>query len=169
MSFSMYDASAPVFVRGLGNLAVILGKGLEYAEAKEIDPARFLDARLSPDMFPLSRQVQIASDAVKNGMARLAAMDVPTFPDTETTFPELQERVANTMALMQTVTPRHMEGSEARVVKLKLRGEEAVFSGKTYLLNFVLPNFYFHISATYLILRQKGVELGKADYLGPIA
>jgi len=165
----MYDASAPVFIRALGNLATILDKGAAHADAKKIDPSVFLTARLSPDMFPLTRQVQIASDTVKNGAGRLAAIDLPSFPDTETSFPELQERIAKTIGFVQSVSQAQIEGSEARTITHKLRGQEVSFPGPVFLTNFVLPNLYFHVTTAYLILRHNGVELGKPDYLGPMA
>lgn len=164
----MYDASAPVFIRALGNLSAILAKGAAHAEAKKIDPSVFLTARLSPDMFPLTRQVQIASDAAKNGTGRLAAIDLPSFPDTETSFPELQERITKTINFVRSVPQARIEGSESRTITLKLRGQDMTFPGPIFLTNFVLPNLYFHVTTTYLILRHNNVDLGKPDYLGPL-
>jgi hypothetical protein len=169
MSFSMYDASAPVFIRALGNLSAILAKGAAHADAKKIDQSVFLTARLSPDMFPLTRQVQIASDTVKNGAGRLAAIDLPSFPDTETSFPELQERLTKTISFVQSITAAQIEDSEARTIALKLRGQEVTFPAPIFLTNFVLPNLYFHVTTAYLILRHNGVALGKPDYLGPMS
>lgn len=166
MSLSMYDASVPVFVRMLENLAAILKKAESHAEARKIDPAVLVGGRLAPDMFPLTRQVQIATDGAKGGAARLAGVEIPSYPDTETTFGELQERVAKTVAFLKSLPADQIEGSETRVITLKMRGVDASFPGQPYLLNFVLPNFYFHLAATYLILRHNGIELGKMDYLG---
>jgi hypothetical protein len=168
MTLSMYQASVPVLARGLENLAAILAKAAAHAEAKKIDPAVFLNARLAPDMFPLSRQVQIASDAAKACVARLAGIEVPGYPDTESTFPELQARIAKTVAFVKSATAAQIDGSEARTVTLKMRGEEVTFRGQDYLLNLALPNFYFHVTTAYDILRHNGVDLGKSDYLGRI-
>lgn len=168
MTLSMYQASVPVLARGLENLAAILAKAAAHAEAKKIDPAIFLNARLAPDMFPLSRQIQIASDAAKACVARLAGIEVPGYPDTESTFPELQARIAKTIAFVKSATAAQIDGSEARTVTLKMRGEEVTFRGQDYLLNLALPNFYFHVTTAYDILRHNGVDLGKSDYLGRI-
>lgn len=168
MSLSMYQASIPVFIRGLGNLSAILDKAATHAEAKKIDPSVFINARLAPDMYPLSRQVQIASDVAKGCAARLAGIEVPSYEDNETTFPELQARIAKTVAFMQSVSPSQIDGSEERPITLKLRGKEVSFLGQPYLLSFVLPNFYFHLTTTYAILRHNGLEIGKPDYIGGI-
>jgi uncharacterized protein len=166
MSLNMYQSSIPVFIRMLGNLSTILDKALAHAEAKKIDPSIFFNARLTLDMYPLSRQVQIATDMVKGCAARLADIDVPSYEDNETTFADLQARIAKTVAFLQSVSAEQINGSEERKVTLKLRGKEVNFIGQPYLLNFVLPNLYFHITTTYGILRHNGVELGKMDYLG---
>jgi uncharacterized protein len=166
MSLNMYQASIPVFIRMLGNLSTILDKTLAHAEAKKIDPSIFINARLTPDMYPLSRQVQIATDMVKGCAARLAGIDVPSYEDNETTFADLQARIAKTVAFLQSVSAEQINGSEERKVTLKLRGKEVNFIGQPYLLDFVLPNLYFHITTTYAILRHNGVEIGKMDYLG---
>jgi uncharacterized protein len=166
MSLDMYQASIPVFVRMLGNLSSILDKALTHAEAKKIDPAVFITGRLAPDMFPLSRQVQIATDMVKGCAARLAGVDVPSYEDNETTFADLQARIDKTVEFLQSVSAEQINGGEGRTVTLKIRGKEVNFQGQPYLLDFVLPNFYFHITATYAILRHNGVEIGKMDYLG---
>jgi len=166
MTLSMYQASVPVFLRGLENLATILAKGAAHAEAKKIDPAVFVNARLAPDMFALARQVQIAADAAKGCTARLAGAEVPSYQDTETTFPELQARVAKTIAFVKGFTAAQVDGSEERSVTLKIRGEDIKFRGQDYLFKLTLPNFYFHVTTTYDILRHNGVELGKMDYLG---
>jgi uncharacterized protein len=166
MSLDMYQASIPVFVRMLDNLSSILDKGAAFAEAKKIDPSVFITARLAPDMFPLSRQVQIATDMVKGCAARLAGLEVPSYEDNETTFTELQARIAKTVTFLQSVSAEQINGSEERTVTLKIRGKEIDFQGQPYLLHFVLPNLYFHITTTYAILRHNGVELGKMDFIG---
>ncbi|HZI07938.1 MAG TPA: DUF1993 domain-containing protein [Archangium sp.] len=166
MSLSMYQASIPVFIRMLGNLSAILDKAAAYAETKKIDPSVLINARLAPDMQPLSFQVQVASDMAKGCAARLAGIDAPSFPDTESTFPQLQERIAKTVAFLKTVTAEQVDGSEERDVVLKLRGQETRFKGQPYLLTFVLPNFFFHLTSAYAILRHNGLDIGKADFIG---
>lgn len=166
MSLTMYQASIPVFVRMLGNLSVILDKAAAHAEARKIDPAVFINARLAPDMFPLSRQVQIATDMVKGCAARLAGIEVPRYEDNETTFAELQARIAKTKAFLQSVSASQIDGSEDRQITLKFGSRELSFLGQSYLLDFVVPNFHFHLTTTYAILRHNGVEIGKMDYVG---
>jgi len=166
MSLSIYQISIPVFARALNNLAAILNKAAAHAEARKIDPSVLINYRLAPDMLPLSRQVQIASDTAKGCAARLAGVDVPSFADTETTFPELQERIDKTLAFLNTLTAEQIDGSESRTVTIQLRGKDVQFVGLAYLTSFVLPNLYFHVTTAYAILRHNGVELGKADYLG---
>jgi hypothetical protein len=162
----MYQASIPVFVRSLGVLSRILDKAAAHAEAKKIDPAVFINARLAPDMFALARQVQIACDAAKIGAARLAGVDAPSHPDTEATFPELQARIAKVVTFLQSIKAAQIDGSEERSITLKVRGKETSLQGQPYLLTWALPNFFFHVTTTYAILRHNGVELGKLDYLG---
>jgi hypothetical protein len=164
----MYQASVPVLVRGLEQLSNILSKAAAHAEAKKIDPGVFVNARLAPDMFALARQVQIASDGAKGCAARLAGAEVPSYADTETTFPELQARIAKTLAFVKGFTAAQIDGSEDRAVTLKLGGNEAKFTGTDYLFKLVLPNFFFHVTTAYDILRHNGVELGKPDYLGKL-
>lgn len=166
MSLTMYQASIPVFVRMLDNLSGILDKAAAHAEAKKIDPAIFVNARLAPDMFPLSRQVQIATDMVKGCAARLAGIEVPSYEDKETTFSELQARIAKTKAFIESVSASQIDGSEERKITLKFGSKELSFLGQAYLLDFVLPNFHFHLTTTYAILRHNGVEIGKKDYTG---
>jgi hypothetical protein len=166
MSLDMYQSSIPVFVRMLGNLSAILDKGAAHATAKNIDPSILINARLAADMYPLSRQVQIATDMVKGCAARLAGLEIPSYEDNEATFSELQERISKTMAYLQSFNADQINGSEERTVTLKIRGKEFCFLGQPYLLNFVLPNLYFHITTAYAILRHNGVEIGKLDYLG---
>jgi hypothetical protein len=166
MSLTMYQASIPVLIRMLGNLSSILDKATAHAEAKKIDPAVFINARLAPDMYPLNRQIQIATDMAKGCAARLAGIEVPGYEDNESTFPDLQARIAKTVAFLQSVSVEQINSSEERTVTLKLRDKEISFLGQPYLLNFVLPNFYFHITVTYAILRHNGLEIGKTDYIG---
>ena len=166
MPFSIFDASIPAFICAMHNLAACLRKAEADALSRKIDPAVLIAARLSPDMHPLSRQVQIASDIVKNGAARLAGVEAPSFPDTETTFEELQARIAKTVAFLETTTDAQLQGSEDRTITLKFPGREMEFSGATYLAGFVLPNLYFHMTIAYAILRHNGVPLGKADFIG---
>src|SRR5690606_32144555 len=166
MSLSLYQASVPVFVRMFGNLSAILDKAAVYAEAAKIDPAVLLNARLAPDMHPLTRQIQIASDAAKGCVARLAGVEVPSFADTESSFAELQARIAKTLEFVRSLTPGQIDSGEGREVVLRLPGAEMKFSGEDYLLHFVLPNFYFHLTTAYAILRHNGLDIGKMDYLG---
>jgi hypothetical protein len=166
MTISMYTASVPLFRRSLGALSAVLGKGAAFAEAKKIDPAVLLQSRLAPDMFPLARQVQIASDTAKGCVARLAGAEVPSFPDTEASFAELQDRLARTLAVVDGFTPAQIDGSEDKEIVLKFRTGEQRFTGLDYLSFFVLPNVYFHCATAYDILRHNGVEIGKRDYLG---
>ncbi|MFJ3259804.1 DUF1993 family protein [Pseudomonas sp. NPDC086581] len=168
MSLSIYQASVPVFIRMLGNLSVILTKAAEHAQAKSIDPSVLINARLAPDMFALARQVQIASDSAKGAGARLAGVDVPSYADDETTFDQLQTRIAKTIEFLKTLKPEQFEGAENRTIELKLRTREVSFKGSDFLLGFVNPNFYFHITTAYDILRHNGVEVGKMDYLGGV-
>ena len=168
MSLSLYQASVPVFVRMFGNLSAILDKAAAYAEARKIDPAVLLNARLAPDMHPLTRQIQIASDAVKGCAARLAEVEVPSFADSESSFAELQARIAKTLEFVNSLTPAQIDSGEGREVVLKFPGAELKFKGEDYLLHFVLPNFYFHITTAYAILRHNGLDIGKMDYLGRV-
>lgn len=169
MSLSMYQASIPVFIRVLGNLSTILDKAAAHAEAKKIDPSVLVNARLAPDMFPLARQVQIATDGVKGCAARLAGVEIPSYPDTETTFPELKARIAKTVAFLNSVRADQIDGSETRQISLKFGGQPTSFRGQDYLLTFVYPHVLFHVTTAYDILRHNGVELGKMDYLGSYA
>jgi hypothetical protein len=166
MSFNMYQASVPVLVRYLKNISNVLDKGAAYCAAKKVEPAVLTGYRLAPDMFPLSRQVQIMSDGAKGCGARLAGVDVPSFPDTETTIDELKARIAKTVAFLEGLKPAQFDGAETRDISFKAGPNEYKFKGADYLTGWVLPNFYFHATATYAILRHCGVELGKRDYLG---
>ncbi|HSX71676.1 MAG TPA: DUF1993 domain-containing protein [Pseudomonas sp.] len=166
MSLSLYQASVPVFVRMFGNLSAILDKAVADAEARKIDPSVLLNARLAPDMHPLTRQVQIASDAAKGCAARLSGVEVPSFPDTESSFAELQARIAKTLDFIKSLSPEQIDSGAGREVVIKVPGSELKFSGEDYLLHFVLPNFYFHVTTAYAILRHNGLGIGKMDYLG---
>jgi hypothetical protein len=166
MKISMYQASAPRFVNLLGNLSAILDKAQAHAEAKKIDPAALTEDRLFPDMLPMKRQVQIACDTAKGAVARLAGVDVPRHEDTEQTFAELKARIAKTIDFIQSVAPAQLEGTEDKAIHLKLGSREVDYTGMQYLLGFALPNFYFHVTTAYDILRHDGVELAKRDYIG---
>ncbi|MBI3897650.1 MAG: DUF1993 domain-containing protein [Gammaproteobacteria bacterium] len=166
MAISMYQASVPVFIRTLNNLAAILEKGAAYAEAKKIDPTVLINSRLYPDMFPLSRQVQIASDSAKGCAARLAGLEPPKFEDTEKTFPELIARLQKTVSFLNTLKPEQIDGSEDRTITVKMRDSSKTYVGLQYLLHAATPNFYFHVTTVYAILRHNGVEVGKQDFLG---
>jgi hypothetical protein len=168
MTISMYTASVPRFSNTLKSLSEILTKAEKHAEARKIDPAALLTARLYPDMFPLTRQVQIACDGPKGCVARLAGLEVPRHEDTETTFAELQQRIAKVVSFVESVPADKIDGSEERRIVIPVRNEELVFSGLQYLTGFVLPNFYFHVVTAYDILRHNGVELGKRDFLGKV-
>lgn len=170
MSLSMYKASVPVFIHGLRNLSAVLAKGEAFAEAKKIDESVLLNARLAPDMFSLAKQVQIATDMVKAGAARLAGLEVPSYEDNEKTFAELQARITKTISFLETIDAAKIDGSEEKDINLKIRvsGQELNFKGQDYLLDFVLPNFYFHSTTAYAILRHNGVDIGKMDFLGKI-
>ncbi len=162
---SMYGFSAPTFARMLKNLSAMLGKAEAHAKAHKIEPETLLQARLAPDMFPLIRQVQIATDHAKGAMARLAGQAPEAFNDTETSFADLQARIAKTIALVEAFKPEQLQGAERREITLKLRIDERKFSGIDYLNTWALPNFYFHVTTAYDILRHNGVELGKRDFL----
>ena len=166
MSLSMYDASAPRFAHMLRNLDTILAKAQEHAAARKIDPAVLLGARLFPDMLPMVKQAQIATDHAKGAVARLAGAEVPRYEDSEQTFDELRARIAKTIAFVGTFTAAQLDGSEQRPIALRVGGKDWSFTGQDYLLGFALPNFYFHLVTAYNILRHNGVEIGKGDYLG---
>ena len=167
MKMSMYQASLPVFSRMLENLEKILEKSAAYAEERSIDPAVLVNARLYPDMFPLSRQVQIATDVVKGFPARITGETPPVYEDNEATFDELRARIRNTVAFLATFTPERIDGTEETEVTLPLRSGDIKLKGLDYLNNFVMPNFYFHVTTTYALLRHNGVPLGKMDFIGP--
>ena len=166
MTISMYQASAPSFVRMLNNLSAILDKAQAHADANKIEHTVFTHDRLFPNMFTLTKQVQIATDSAKGAMARLAGVDIPKFEDTEQTFGDLNARVAKTIAFVETFKPAQIDGTEEKEIVLKAGGQELKFTGMQFLLGFAYPNFYFHIATTYDILRHRGVDLGKMDFLG---
>jgi len=166
MTLSMYQASAPRFANMLKNLSAILDKAQAHVEAKKLDPAALTACRLYPDMFPLTRQVQVACDAAKGAVARLAGVEIPKHEDTEQTFAELQARIARTIDFINTIKPAQIDGSEGKEIVLKLGAREVKFTGMQYLLGHATPNFYFHVTTAYNILRHNGVEVAKRDYIG---
>jgi len=166
MTLSMYSASTPVFRRMLGNLAAILTKAAAHADARKIDHGILLNARLYPDMLPLIKQVQIASDTAKGCIARLAGVDIPKFEDDETGFADLQARIAKTIAFIDGIQPGQVDGSEGRDITLQIRDKKLELKGQEFMINRALPNFYFHVATAYNILRHNGIEIGKSDFLG---
>ncbi|MEA3140557.1 MAG: uncharacterized protein QOK23_2726 [Gammaproteobacteria bacterium] len=166
MSVSLYDVSIPIFTLSLNNLAAILDKAATHSEAKKVDPKALPAARLIVDMLPLSAQIQIACDSAKGAAARLAGVEVPKHEDTESTIPELKARVMKTLEFIGSIKPGQLEGAETRQIELKFPQNTLKFTGLNYLTNFVLPNFFFHLTMTYALLRKNGVELGKRDFLG---
>jgi len=166
MTISMYQASVPVFVRMLTNLKGVLGKAAEHAQAKKIEESVLLGSRLYPDMFPLTRQIQIATDFARGTGARLAGAEAPSIADTELTFAELIDRIDRSVAYLRTLTAAQVDGSEAREISRPIRGVPHTFSGIDYLLLVAMPNFYFHTTTAYAILRHSGIEIGKTDFVG---
>ena len=166
MTISMYQVAIPFLVRSLNNLVAILEKGAAHAEAKKIDPSVLIASRLYPDMLPLNRQVHIASDIARRGIARLVGVEAPAVEDNEATFAELCDRLRAAVAYMESFTPEQIDGSEEKVITLTIGKETLTFAGQAYLLFFILPNVYFHVTTAYDILRHCGVELGKRDFLG---
>jgi hypothetical protein len=166
MSISMYKASAPVFLRMLGNLDALLGKAEANAKERGFDPTVLVTSRLAPDMRPLSAQIQLASDTSKGAIARLSGGAAPAMADSEATIPELRARIANTIAYITSVPASAIDGSEERSVVLKFPNGEMTFKGLDYLTGFALPNFMFHVTMAYAILRHNGAPIGKQDFLG---
>ncbi|MBI3675754.1 MAG: DUF1993 domain-containing protein [Proteobacteria bacterium] len=166
MAFSIYDASIPPMIRSLQNLSKIMDKAVAQAKTEDKPLAKLLEARLAPDMHPFTRQIQIASDSAKGCAARLAGIEAPSMPDTETTFPELQARIAKTIDFLKSVKPEQLAGAEDRQVTLKFPSGEMKFTGREFLTGFSLPNFYFHVTTAYDLLRHNGIQIGKMDYLG---
>jgi hypothetical protein len=166
MTLSMNQASAPRFVNTLNNLSAILDKAKAHAEARKIDAQVLPSARLYPDMFPLTRQVQIACDTAKGAMARLAGVEIPKHEDSEQTFEDLKKRIAVTVEFINGFKPAQIDGTEDKALSIKLGKMEVNWTGMQYLLGFAVPNFYFHVATAYGILRHNGVEVGKRDYIG---
>jgi hypothetical protein len=165
-TLSLYDVTVPALVRGLGILRTYLDKAAAFAEENSIDPSVLVNARLAPDMQPLAGQIQRASDTAKGAVTRLTDSAAPSFPDTETTFAQLQERLANTIAFLQSVPEDQYAGAAERVVELKFRSGAVTLTGTAYALTFLLPNFYFHMTTAHDILRHNGIKVGKLDYIG---
>ncbi len=168
MSVSLYDVSIPVFTLSLSNLAAILDKATVHAEAKKVGPNVLPGTRLIADMLPLSAQIQIACDTAKGAAARLAGVEAPKYEDTEATLADLKARVDKTLAFIKSVKPEQFDKAETREIVLQFPQTTMKFTGLNYLTNFVLPNFFFHMTMAYALLRKNGVELGKRDFLGPI-
>jgi hypothetical protein len=166
MAISMYSASAPVFVRMFSNLLTWLDKAQAHAEVRKFDPNNYLGLRLAPDMLPFTKQIQIASDAAKGCMARLAGVEVPKWDDNEATLADLRVRVQKTIDYVKSFSAAQIDGSEDREVRIPTRNEPLVLSGEAYLKHYAMPNFYFHTTTAYALLRHGGVEIGKGDYLG---
>jgi uncharacterized protein len=170
MTISMSSASLPTFKTTLGNLSHILDKAQAHAEARKFDPAVLLQYRLAPDMLPFTRQIQIACDAAKNGVARISGVEAPKFEDTETTFPELKARIQKTLDFLATVPRDALDGTEEKNITFPVgRDKTRTMTGEAYLKHWALPNFFFHVTTAYAILRHNGVELGKSDYLAGAA
>jgi hypothetical protein len=168
MSISVYDISIPVLSRGLTNLSAILDKAAAHAAAKKYDSSVLAQLRLFPDMHPLTRQVQIACDTAKGAAGRLAGVDIPKHEDTEATLDELRQRIAKTLDFLKTVSAEQVNSAETRTIEIKFPNGAWKFTALAYLTDFVLPNFYFHESMVYALLRKSGVEIGKTDFLGAI-
>jgi hypothetical protein len=168
MSVSLYDVSIPIFTLSLNNLAAILDKAASHAEDKKVDPKVLPATRLIADMLPLSAQIQIACDTAKGAAARLAGVEIPKHEDTEATLAELKARVAKTLDFVKTIKPEQLQGAETRQIVLQFPQNTLKFTGVNYVTNFVLPNFFFHMTMAYALLRKNGVDLGKRDFLGSI-
>ncbi|MFC5743138.1 DUF1993 domain-containing protein [Dyella tabacisoli] len=168
MTLSMYQASVPVFLRTLSNLSHVLKKGEAHALANGISPEVMLQTRLIPDMYPLVRQVQIATDMAKNACARLAGVEPLKIEDDETSFAQLHARLERVIAYIKTFKPEQIDGSETRAIEIKSRNGNLQFEGEHYLLHYVIPNMFFHSTTAYAILRTAGAELGKADFIGKV-
>jgi hypothetical protein len=166
MTISMYQASVPRFVNILGNLSGILDKAQAHIDARKIDDTVLTSYRLFPDMLPLTKQVQIACDTAKGLAARLAGVEIPAYEDNEKTLAELKARIAKTIAFIQTVTAKQIDGTEDKEIVIKRGDKETRYTGMQFLLGHAVPNFYFHVATTYNILRHNGIEIGKRDYLG---
>jgi len=165
VALSLYDVSIPVYLNSLRNLAAILDKAEAHAKASGGDVARYQEARLIEDMHPLTRQIQMVSDSAKGGAARLAGVEPPSMPDTETTWTELKTRLQKTIDFVASIKREDVDGQEDRKIELKFPQGTMTFTGKDFLTNFSLPNFFFHVVTAYGLLRREGVPLGKMDYL----
>jgi hypothetical protein len=169
MTISMYTASVPVFIKTLGNMLRWLDKANEHAQARKFDPAVYLTLRLYPDMLPLAAQIRIAGDTAKGCAARLSGKDAPVFEDNETTFDELRDRIRKTLAYLETVSAKDIDGSEEREIVIPMRNRDPLrLKGEYFLKHRALANFFFHATTLYALLRHNGVELGKSDFLGPV-
>lgn len=168
MTVSLYTASVPVFTRGFAQLVAWLDKAEAHATARKFDPVVLMQARLAPDMLPLSSQVQIACDTAKFAVARIAGAEAPKFSDDEKTLAELRDRIGRTREWIGTVDAARLEGADAREVTVPRRAGPMTMTAEGYLLRFALPNYWFHVTTTYALLRHNGVELGKQDFLGPL-
>jgi len=168
MALDMHSASVPIFVRMLGNLVTWLDKAEAHAASKKFEPSVYLTARLAPDMLPLPTQIQIACDAAKFCIARLAGGESPTFADDEKSIADLRQRVQKTIDYLKSVPPAQVAGSDAKDISVPRRTGPITMSGEAYLKHFALPNFFFHVTTTYALLRHNGVELGKMDFLGAL-
>jgi hypothetical protein len=168
MKISMYSMSVEQLVPILTNLSALLDKGLAHADTKDFDPSILANARLAPDMFPLTRQIQIACDMAKGGVARLAGQEPPRFEDNEKTIEELKARIEKTLDYIKGIPASAFEGSEDRDIKIPLRDRALDMKGLPFLRGWVLPNFYFHVVTTYALLRHNGVEIGKREFLGNV-
>ena len=166
MSFSIYDAAIPPMIRMLENLSKIMDKAVSQAKEKDMPLSELLDARLAPDMHPFTRQIQMVSDSAKGCAARLAGIEAPSMPDTETTFPELHTRIAKTIDFLKSVSAEKIVGAEDRMVTIKTPNRTFEMTGREYVTGFALPNFFFHVTTAYALLRHKGIAIGKMDYLG---
>jgi hypothetical protein len=166
MAISMYKSSVPIFVQYLTALSAVLDKAAAHVEAKKLDPAAFLNMRLFPDMFPLVRQVRAATDHAMSACGRCAGIEPPTFANDEASFADLKARIAKAIDFIKTIKPEQIDGSEDREITIKFPSGERKFTGQGLLLNFCLPNFYFHATTAYDILRHGGVEVGKRDFMG---
>lgn len=166
MTISVYDVTVPVFTRMLTNLLAVMDKAEASATERKFDTAVFADMRLAPDMIPFRGQIMIATDHAKGCVSRLAGREVPSWPDTETSFEELRARIQKALDLMATIKPADLEGSETRDVTIKIGGKDVAMNGLAYVTERALPNFYFHVTTAYAILRHGGVPVGKRDYIG---
>ncbi|MBB3234735.1 DUF1993 domain-containing protein [Phyllobacterium endophyticum] len=169
MSLSMYKITVPAFIRGFSILSSLIDKAEAFAAEKKIDPAILFNARLAPDMLPFSGQIQRVSDTSKGVVARLTTIEAPRFPDDEADFSQLRDRIAKTVAFLESVDTSALDGSESKKVTLKFGKMEVTLSGEDYILKFVLPNFYFHVTTAQNILRHNGVPVGKLDYIGALS